>query len=146
MKQKFIDIIGIIVIIVAIITCVYVYNVFDEALEIIKSQRASEDMQKAYNDVLYRVWIDNPNYVEDVLTESDEYQVLTTLIDDEKIYGFRNIEDSITYETNIDVQETMAEVYIDYLISKNSEPDSLSVSLKPDKPSKPVKDVKLNKF
>lgn len=57
---------------------------------------------RAYNHVLHRVWIDNPNYVEDVLNETDEFcnlnDVLYSQWDD--TFTFYNERDSIYYYEN----------------------------------------------
>lgn len=56
----------------------------------------------AYNALLHRIWIDNPNYVEDVLVECDEYVSLDELVDGD-FYGAFELEtkeDSITYDLN----------------------------------------------
>lgn len=56
----------------------------------------------AYNHVLHRVWIDRPNYVEDALMETDEFQELNDLMFSqwEDTFSFYNEEDSIEYHRN----------------------------------------------
>lgn len=56
----------------------------------------------AYNALLHRIWIDNPNYVEDVLVECDEWVSLDQLVDGD-FYGAFELEteeDSIRYNLN----------------------------------------------
>lgn len=62
------------------------------------------DMLRAYNNLLHRVWLDNPTYVEEVLTESDEFCTLDDMMGGnwEDTFQFYNKEDSITYHMNWD--------------------------------------------
>lgn len=56
----------------------------------------------AYNQLLHRIWIDNPVYFEDVLVECDEWVSLDQLVDGD-FYGAFELEtesDSITYNLN----------------------------------------------
>jgi len=56
----------------------------------------------AYNALLHRIWVDNPNYVEDVLVECDEWVSLDQLVDGD-FYGafeYWSKEDSISYSLN----------------------------------------------
>lgn len=67
-----------------------------------QTEAACDEIQHAYADVLYRVWIDNPSYVEDVLVECDEWCELYELVGDNWInYRFRSTEDSLAYESNL---------------------------------------------
>lgn len=57
----------------------------------------------AYAGVLHRVWIDHPSYVEDVLSETDEYINLDQFLDEEmykEIFSFKTEKDSIYYQIN----------------------------------------------
>lgn len=58
----------------------------------------------AYENLLHRVWIDNPTYVEECLTEGDEFAVLDVIYDSEwkDVFKFQCEEDSIAYERNWD--------------------------------------------
>ena len=62
------------------------------------------DMLRSYNHLLHRIWLDNPTYVEEVLTESDEFCELDGLLGGqwEDTFQFYNEEDSITYHMNWD--------------------------------------------
>lgn len=67
--------------------------------------RSSEDYNKiinAYSNVLHRVWIDRPSYVEDVLWETDEILVLEALLggDWDMTFEFHDEQDSIDYNDN----------------------------------------------
>ena len=60
------------------------------------------EIQKAYSNVLYRIWIDNPNYVEDVLNETDEWCNLYDLVGESWMsYDFKSSDDSIRYHSNL---------------------------------------------
>ena len=63
-----------------------------------------DDMLRAYNHLVHRVWVDHPTYVEEVLTESDEYAELDDLLGGqwEDTFQFYNEEDSIAYHLNWD--------------------------------------------
>lgn len=58
-----------------------------------------EKVIKAYSDVLYSIWILNPDYVLDVLSETDEFQALHDALGDKAfndIFQYRSVQDSIT--------------------------------------------------
>lgn len=54
---------------------------------------------RAYNNLLHRVWIDRPGYVEEVLSETREFVVLDSLLnsDWDDIFIFYDVKDSIDY-------------------------------------------------
>lgn len=56
----------------------------------------------AYNNLIHRIWIDNPNYVEDVLCECDEWICLDQLVDGDFCGAFElnSKEDSLLYNKN----------------------------------------------
>jgi hypothetical protein len=56
----------------------------------------------AYNSLLHRIWIDKPNYVEDVLCETDEWIVLDKAVDGDfqHAFEFESKEDSVAYHLN----------------------------------------------
>jgi len=56
----------------------------------------------AYSNLLHKIWIDNPNYVDDVISESDEFAVLDSLHngDWEDTFEFWSESDSINYLNN----------------------------------------------
>lgn len=66
----------------------------------------------AYENLLHRVWIDNPTYFEECLMEGDEFAVLDVIYDSEwkDVFKFRCAEDSIAYERNWDSH------YVTYVI------------------------------
>lgn len=65
------------------------------------------DMLQAYNNLLHRVWLDNPTYVEEVLIESDEFCTLDDILGGnwEDTFQFYNEEDSISYYMNWDKKD-----------------------------------------
>lgn len=61
-----------------------------------------DEIQQSYANVLYRIWIDNPNYVEDVLMETDEWCALFDVVGHAWMdYTFKSTKDSLTYEANL---------------------------------------------
>lgn len=66
------------------------------------SETDCDEIQQSYANVLYRIWIDNPNYVEDVLMETDEWCTLFDVVGHAWMdYTFKSVKDSLTYETNL---------------------------------------------
>lgn len=65
-------------------------------------QQDSQRIIDAYSNVLHRIWIDKPSYVEDVLWESDEMLELDELLGGEwdKTFEFWSTQDSIEYHLN----------------------------------------------
>lgn len=68
-----------------------------------------ENMLRAYNHLVHRVWIDKPTYFEECLTEGDEFATLNDLMgkDWSDTFTFYNAEDSIAYHMNWDSDETV---------------------------------------
>ena len=77
-------------------------------------QRAAAQTQihAAAFEVLHRIWLDNPQYVEDVLFETDEFIELSNCVNDdfEDTFFYWDAQDSITYENNVkrEREEAMA--------------------------------------
>lgn len=69
-------------------------------------------MLRSYNHLLHRIWLDNPTYVEEVLTESDEFAQLDDLMGGEweDTFQFYDAEDSITYHMNWDSTDGVTHV------------------------------------
>jgi len=61
-----------------------------------------EELLRAYNHLLHRVWVDKPVYVEECLSETDEFIELYNLLDGNwaDTFSFYNEEDSIAYNIN----------------------------------------------
>lgn len=57
----------------------------------------------AYNNVIHRIWLDKPNYIEDCLSETDEWVVLDQLIEGDfgDAFTFHSTEDSLDYYRNL---------------------------------------------
>lgn len=67
-----------------------------------------ENMLRAYNHLIHRVWIDKPTYFEECLTEGDEFCTLSLMGHDwADTFTFYNAEDSIAYHMNWDSDETV---------------------------------------
>ena len=65
-------------------------------------QQDSQRIINAYSNLLHRIWIDKPSYVEDVLWETDEMLELDELLGGEwdKTFEFWSAQDSIEYHLN----------------------------------------------
>lgn len=89
-------------------------------------------IQHAYENVLHRVWIDRPAYVEDVLWETDEFLRLDSLLDGNWGYVFTLCGpiDSIDYETNWRYDPVSI-----------GQPDRPAKQAQPDSKSKPVEEL-----
>ena len=61
-----------------------------------------EETLRAYNHLLHQVWLDRPSYVEDVLSEYDEFITLDSLLNGhwEDTFEFYNETDSIRYHNS----------------------------------------------
>lgn len=53
---------------------------------------------RAYQNVLHQVWLDKPNYVEDALSETDEFCDLNEIMGETDVFQLRNAEDSLRYK------------------------------------------------
>jgi hypothetical protein len=115
-------------------------------------EAACDEIRNAYANVLYRVWIDNPSYVEDVLTECDEWCNLYDLVGDMWInYKFKSIEDSLMYESNLSGSITYDPTCINWVYIPDSTyrklrqvfPDLPAEQNRPDKKLKNVEPIEL---
>lgn len=61
-----------------------------------------EELLRAYNHLLHRIWVDKPVYVEECLSETDEFVELYNLLDGNwaDTFSFYSEEDSIAYNIN----------------------------------------------
>lgn len=77
-------------------------NLIEENAQLRKEIDILRELRNANHGVLHRVWIDNPDYFEDVLTESDEWCSLMDIMhhDTEDLFEFWDEQDSIAYERN----------------------------------------------
>ena len=66
----------------------------------------------AYSNVLHRIWLDKPSYVEDVLWEYDEMLELDELLEGEwdKTFEFWSKQDSIEYHLNWNHIDTITDM------------------------------------
>ena len=71
-------------------------------VEIQQRLKWDDEVIRAYNHLLHRVWLDKPSYIEDVLTESDEWVELDSLLNShwEDTFEFYDAQDSIDYYNN----------------------------------------------
>ena len=68
-----------------------------------KRNQYTSDLVRAYNHLVHRVWLDKPNYVEDVLTETDEFCEVNDLLSGNwaDTFEFYDEKDSIEYHHNL---------------------------------------------
>lgn len=68
------------------------------------------DLAISSNDLLHRVWIDRPSYVEDALMESEEFAYADSLreSDWENTFQFWDENDSIAYNKNREIEQIEA--------------------------------------
>ena len=57
-----------------------------------------EKLVRAYENVLHEVWLDKPNYGEDVLNETDAFCDLNEIMGETDIFQLRTAEDSLRYK------------------------------------------------
>lgn len=74
----------------------------NELLKLKQQVNEQDELLRAYNHLLHRVWIDKPVYVEECLNETDEFIELYNLLDGnwQDTFSFYNDEDSISYQLN----------------------------------------------
>lgn len=67
----------------------------------------------AYSNLLHRIWIDKPSYVEDVLNEYDEFLELDELLDGDwnNTFEFWSKQDSIEYHLNWNHVDIITNMY-----------------------------------
>lgn len=67
---------------------------------------------KAYGNLLHAIWLDKPTYVEECLSESDEFAVLDVMFDSEwgDVFKFRCEEDSLAYIHNWDNKQYVTRI------------------------------------
>lgn len=59
-------------------------------------------VEAAYGELLHRIWIDNPNYFDDVIAETDEFDRLDSLLNGKwrDVFEFRNEDERKLYLLN----------------------------------------------
>lgn len=76
----------------------------NEKPEISKGDEQQE-LIRAYKKLIHRIWIDQPVYVEEVLSETEEFAALDSLIqkygDWDDVFYFHDSNDSIAYYYNL---------------------------------------------
>lgn len=92
----------IIIYLLAIVFALFVVKMTSDNIQLREEVKERTLIQGAFSDVLHRIWIDNPDYVENVLMETDEFCSLDSLVesDYEDTFLFWNTTDSITYNKN----------------------------------------------
>ena len=69
-----------------------------------KECREHRELMRAFKDVIHRVYIDRPDYVENILAESEEFKTLDSLLhgDWDDVFYFYNQQDSIDYYSHLE--------------------------------------------
>ena len=82
------------------------------------------DLAISSNDLLHRVWIDRPTYVEDALMESEEFAYADSLreSDWEDTFEFWNDSDSIAYYKNREVEQIEAMAVLKHYAKEPDKP------------------------
>lgn len=77
-------------------------DLIQENAQLRKEIDALRELRNANHGVLHRVWIDNPDYFESILSESDEWCSLMDIMhhDVEDLFEFWDEQDSLDYEKN----------------------------------------------
>lgn len=77
-------------------------NLIEENAQLRKEIDILRELRNANHGVLHRIWVDNPVYFEDVLTETDEWCSLMDIMnhDTEDLFEFWSEQDSISYTEN----------------------------------------------
>ena len=94
-------------------------------IEVFERARMQTEIHGAYAEVMHRVWIDNPTYVEDVLFETDEFMYLDSLVngDHEDTFLFWSEQDSVQYEASAERERALAIAFLKAM--GNREPDMI---------------------
>ena len=77
-------------------------NLIEENAQLRKELDALRELRNANHGVLHRVWVDNPKYFENILTETDEWCSLMDIMhhDTEDLFEFWDEQDSVNYLAN----------------------------------------------
>lgn len=100
--------------------------------ELMESDTTFRTIALRAHNVLYRVWLDHPSYVEDVLCESPEWDRLAEVEDEglNDLFKFRSKEDSIYYMQSVAMDRERAHAYLKH---KFTEPDEMPYEAEPSK-------------
>lgn len=77
-------------------------NLIEENAQLRKEIDILRELRNANHSILHRIWVDNPVYFEDVLTETDEWCSLMDIMNHntEDLFEFWSEQDSISYTEN----------------------------------------------
>lgn len=78
------------------------YSLRKHNVELNEKLQHYRTINMSYGDLLHRIWIDRPGYVEDVLWGTPEFERIDSIYEKnwEDIFEFWSEQDSITYYTN----------------------------------------------
>lgn len=94
---------GVIALMVSALLFGAVYNPSVKGSPDDKECREHRELMRAFKDVIHRVYMDRPDYVENILAESEEFKTLDSLLhgDWDDVFYFYNQQDSIDYHNNM---------------------------------------------
>ncbi len=105
--KNFILVIASLVVVLIVVGAFWHLNVQKEhAFDYYQKELAKRDkIMSKYNDLIHRIWIDRPTYVEEILSESREFAEWDETVGEnwkDEIFCFHNSDDSLAYYNNWD--------------------------------------------
>lgn len=93
---------------IVILIAAFAIFVFAVDLTLVKQEELRQEAKQkteiiaCYGDLLHRIWIDKPSYVEDALMDSEEWSSLDSVLngDFEDVFLFWNDKEKETYKNN----------------------------------------------
>ena len=100
--KKFI--IGVIALMLSALLFGAVYNPSRKESPVNNESQEQQNLMRAFKDLIHRVYMDRPNYVENILVRSGEFKTLDSLMDGDwyDVFYFYNQQDSIDYYSHLE--------------------------------------------
>lgn len=100
--KKFI--IGVIALMLSALLFGAVYNPSRKESPVNNESQEQQNLMRAFKDLIHRVYMDRPNYVENILVRSEEFKTLDSLMDGDwdDVFYFYNQQDSIDYYSHLE--------------------------------------------
>ena len=91
--------------------------------ELRKEAKQKTEIMACYGELLHRIWLDKPSYVEDALMDSEEWIRLDSILggDFEDVFLFWNDKEKEAYKNNYNHEQNLysSRTIRDYLSSRN---------------------------